>query len=540
MGQVLERARPQGIGPHRPMDEKAYLVDQFRSMIKRCFPAAFFVCSFILLIIQTGKTQVAINTSGAGPDASAILDVQSTSKGMLIPRMNTAQVAAIASPADGLMVYDTDKKSYRVFSAGRGWSSLELTPSGRIYVSESFPDPLYPLTDYDYMGVFTDASSFRKNAGILSGSWITKANSVLTMTFETRYCYTGADSNKILVIGAGENSGCDSCILVYNLAKDSVYKETVGYVRRYGGSTTTDTANNRIFIWGGYNDIVNGVRYPQDRGFIYNYNTGVKTLIDSTTAPAPRYSHAAVWAASAGKLLIFGGYPLTTPGVLASSVPYAYDPVANGWSALATCPLSPRNDPIALYDGGDHWIVFGGKNAAGTVAYTNGAVYTISTNSWTLMSAAGGPAKEMIRGSWTGTEVILSSANTSGTVYDYKAYRYNIATNSWTVIPDIPLFDGKWSKVTDPHLWTGSQLFQLADLLPAVSPVTTLLWAYSPVSNTWAPHPANNITGPRNIQAGNTSVFISNGTTKFNRYEPTGFGAIYAQSTQLWHYYKKK
>jgi hypothetical protein len=49
-----------------------------------------------------GTVRVGPNTV----DASAVLDVQSTTKGALIPRMTTTQRNAIATPAEGLMVYD--------------------------------------------------------------------------------------------------------------------------------------------------------------------------------------------------------------------------------------------------------------------------------------------------------------------------------------------------------------------------------------------------------------------------------------------------
>jgi hypothetical protein len=49
----------------------------------------------------------AFNTAYASPDASAQVDVASTTKGFLPPRMTTTQKNAIASPAAGLVVYDT-------------------------------------------------------------------------------------------------------------------------------------------------------------------------------------------------------------------------------------------------------------------------------------------------------------------------------------------------------------------------------------------------------------------------------------------------
>jgi hypothetical protein len=51
---------------------------------------------------------VGINATGAAPNASAGLDVDFTNRGFLAPRMTAAQRAAIATPATGLLVYQTD------------------------------------------------------------------------------------------------------------------------------------------------------------------------------------------------------------------------------------------------------------------------------------------------------------------------------------------------------------------------------------------------------------------------------------------------
>lgn len=61
---------------------------------------------FVLLCLTAGtlSAQVGVNATGADPDASAMLDVSSTDKGMLIPRLTTVQRNAIGSPATGLMI----------------------------------------------------------------------------------------------------------------------------------------------------------------------------------------------------------------------------------------------------------------------------------------------------------------------------------------------------------------------------------------------------------------------------------------------------
>ena len=67
--------------------------------------------------------QVAVNSNGASADNSAMLDVSSTNKGMLIPRMTTAQRNAISSPATGLMVFDTDENNF-YFYDGSNWTLI--------------------------------------------------------------------------------------------------------------------------------------------------------------------------------------------------------------------------------------------------------------------------------------------------------------------------------------------------------------------------------------------------------------------------------
>ena len=62
---------------------------------------------YILILISASATaQTGIGTTT--PDASAKLEVAATNKGILIPRMTSAQRTAIATPANGLLVYQTD------------------------------------------------------------------------------------------------------------------------------------------------------------------------------------------------------------------------------------------------------------------------------------------------------------------------------------------------------------------------------------------------------------------------------------------------
>jgi trimeric autotransporter adhesin len=90
-----------------------------------------YLFSFIaLLVMSMAQAQnLGINATGTAPDASAILDVSSTTKGMLIPRMTTLQRTDIASPATGLLVYDTDTQSFW-FRNNTVWANLIGSSSG--------------------------------------------------------------------------------------------------------------------------------------------------------------------------------------------------------------------------------------------------------------------------------------------------------------------------------------------------------------------------------------------------------------------------
>jgi hypothetical protein len=92
------------------------------------------IASFLLLFLLAGVVsyaQVAITTDNSAPDNSAMLDVKSTSKGFLAPRMTFAQRNAIVSPAAGLMVICTncnaDGTEVMSMYLGGKWQNITVT-----------------------------------------------------------------------------------------------------------------------------------------------------------------------------------------------------------------------------------------------------------------------------------------------------------------------------------------------------------------------------------------------------------------------------
>ena len=98
------------------------------------------VTSLILIIAigACGFAQVGIGTSA--PNSSSALEISSTDKGFLQPRMTTTQREAITTPAQGLSVFDTDTKSYWTYIDG-AW--IESKPGSGKFVEGGSSDIAY-------------------------------------------------------------------------------------------------------------------------------------------------------------------------------------------------------------------------------------------------------------------------------------------------------------------------------------------------------------------------------------------------------------
>jgi hypothetical protein len=97
----------------------------------------FFVVLGFLLTIPSFCVfaQVSINTDNSAPANSAMLDVKSTTKGMLIPRMTSALRTAISNPVEGLMVYQTDGVAGVYCYTGTTWKRVGETDGSETKVS---------------------------------------------------------------------------------------------------------------------------------------------------------------------------------------------------------------------------------------------------------------------------------------------------------------------------------------------------------------------------------------------------------------------
>lgn len=123
----------------------------------------------------------------SSPDASAILDVESTTQGMLAPRMTSTERDAISSPANGLIIYNTTLELFNYYN-GISWRNLadaplneiiinseadfDTTVAGHISIKDGFTykqgvNPLTITRSIDLSDI-SSISSFRSNYGTIS------------------------------------------------------------------------------------------------------------------------------------------------------------------------------------------------------------------------------------------------------------------------------------------------------------------------------------------------------------------------------------
>src|SRR3989344_2966503 len=87
------------------------------------------VVAFTFTKNSNAQDNVGIGTNT--PDASAILEILSANKGIMVPRMNTAGMLAIAAPANSLLIYNTDSMCYFFYRVPTtSWISLCTATGG--------------------------------------------------------------------------------------------------------------------------------------------------------------------------------------------------------------------------------------------------------------------------------------------------------------------------------------------------------------------------------------------------------------------------
>src|SRR4249919_2371283 len=94
--------------------QKNHFTKNLKSTKMKTISISILTITIFILLFSNSQAQNTFPTSGAAgigtgtPNASSLLEVKSTTKGILIPRMTKNQRDAITTPATGLLVYQTN------------------------------------------------------------------------------------------------------------------------------------------------------------------------------------------------------------------------------------------------------------------------------------------------------------------------------------------------------------------------------------------------------------------------------------------------
>ena len=256
--------------------------------------ASIFLLSYLFVFSSNAQNQnVAINNDGAAPDAKAILDIKSTDKGILIPRMTSAQRNAITTIPKGLTVFDTETNSFW-FYTGTAWA--ELAAGWKLRGNST-------TTSFDFIGTTNDMSlNFRSNnftVGTLSVDNVAFGLS----TGSTGYSNVALGKNALRlnsknnIVGIGDsalaknngirNTAIGSKALYYNydglnntaVGFEALYSNTMGQLNTAAGSlalysNTNGSSNTGLGAYALYDNIDGNNNVAIGQSSLSNNTTG--------------------------------------------------------------------------------------------------------------------------------------------------------------------------------------------------------------------------------------------------------------------------
>jgi hypothetical protein len=310
----------------------------------------------LAFVTKIYSQNIAINGTGSLPDTSAMLDVSSTIKGFLAPRMTTTQQNAIPLPANGLLIYNITDNLFKVNTGnsspgGAVWTNLATGTIGGATVSSFSAGNLSPLFSSS-VATSTTTPSLSFTASTASGyTFLGRAGGTGAYSF-----ISGMDSNWIPALHSQTYYD-----LRYNsLLVSGTNIKTVNNASILGSGNVSvepviTAPNTSLKYWTGYKTY--GSFYDSARAAIsltttgtggaasYNSLTGVLNVPAYTASTGTVTSVSALTLSATGTDLTSSVATGTTTPVITLNVPTA--------SALNRGALSSAD-----------WIAFNGKQAA--------------------------------------------------------------------------------------------------------------------------------------------------------------------------------
>jgi Chaperone of endosialidase len=341
---------------------------------------------FLFTIITTTLISMAyaqnVGIGTTTPNSSAILDVSSTTKGMLMPRMSTTQRNAIVSPAQGLTILNTDDKCIDIYD-GTNW----IKNCG------------YKQGD---------------SAAIPASSWVQKADFAIAMG---RSVAVGFSIGSKGYLGTGaDNSITKKDFWEYDPASNT-WAQKADFAGSARGSAVGFSIGSKGYIGTGYD----GLGFKKD---FWEYNPSNNIWTQKTDFGGSARGDA-VGFSIGSKGYIGTGYD----NAISKTDFWEYDPVSNGWTQKADVGGTGRYQAVGFSIGSKAYVGTGFSSITG---FKNDFwEYDPISNVWIQKADFAGGARDGAVGFSIGSEGYIGTGYANGGVYYNDFWEYSPLTNLW-------------------------------------------------------------------------------------------------------------
>lgn len=459
------------------MPYKNYKYFHQKYIMKIMIARNFLIVINLLISVIISAQSVGIGT--ITPDSSAILELSSTDKGFLMPRMTTAQRDAILSPPEGLKVFNMDDKCEDTYSHS-AWNKKCNETTVANYI-------------------------------IGKGEWIRRND----ITSERSYPFYFSIGNKFY-IGGGEKLNNDTAPGFYvfdtqNKEWTDISNSSFSFARKgmFGFAM-----NGKGYAGGGYTTscpIFGPCNYNSYSSF-YEFDPATNNWTQKASLPfAVEYGCSFI---INNKGYVTGGkrYDAVSDQFIYNTGLFQYDANSNLWQIMSSLPVN-KVKATAFSIGLSGYIGLGeDENGTETISFYR---YDVGSNSWALESSFPGNARKGAISFSQGTHGYTAL----GDVDDKKIYKFTPGGSygSWeTIITNNNPFSDNDFKFVEQREGAASALIDSIFYISVgknADDIRKDLWQSNPFSSTKIKE--NKTTNPSDVVFSNTGHWLN----KYTSYE---------------------
>jgi len=251
------------------------------------------ISSMVLMSAQMNGQNVGIGANTFTPDNSALLELQSTNSGLLLPRMTTAQRNAISNPAQSLIIYNLTTKCVEIYESNQ-WQAIwcdftcgTVTYDGVTYNTVQIGDQCWlkenlRTTKYNDGTSITNVTDNATWTSTTSGAYCCYSNNTSNCTtYGALYNWYAVNTGKLCPSGWHVPSDAEWTTLTNYLSANSTYwcgsdssyiAKSLASTTSWNSSTTTCAVGNNLSANNstGFSALPGGNRYSSG-GALFRY-----------------------------------------------------------------------------------------------------------------------------------------------------------------------------------------------------------------------------------------------------------------------------